>query len=316
MPDYFNPPHQVAAPESAPVPEPTPSGEGKVEPETLNEVLDPLEKLPGEPAKETKEAKPEVKEDLFEVKVNGKVKHLTRDQMIVAAQKAEAANEKFSEVSKKEARIEAFMEEMANNPEEALSKIGIDVDSLAEKRLAEKVKKSQQTPEQTKQSELEAKLAAYEAKEKAALDAKTKEENRVKDEANTSKITNGLQEAAKRHNIKSWAGLEDMATIALEAISQGYEPTPDQIAQEVLRRQEEHLAEKDSKVYSKLDGADLLDYLGKATVDKVLKASLAAKGIKAPVSKAKAPPPPVEKPEKGFVTEKELMASLKKKGLL
>ncbi len=88
-------------------------------------------------------------------------------------------------------------------------------------------------------------------------------------------------------------------------------PTTDQVVQEYIRREKEHIETRDRKVLSKLDGRKLLDYLGKDTLARVdaARAAANAESLKAiPAPQAKRPPPnaPVKRDSQGkYVRESD-----------
>ncbi len=77
-----------------------------------------------------------------------------------------------------------------------------------------------------------------------------------------------------------------LTSTELEAIDLGYPITPNQIAQEVIRRQHEHIEARDKKILAKLDDAKLKEYLGPDIIKRLQKATL--QEIPAPTIKPRA----------------------------
>ena len=130
-----------------------------------------------------------------------------------------------------------------SNPEAALEAMGLDVEGLARKRLAEKARLGAMSPEETEahqaKSELERIKAEHqrliqerEAERREALDARTRQEW-------ADNFRAALAEAGEE---ESGQAIGEMAAIQMAALTQdGLELTPKQAAMEYRRREEARL---------------------------------------------------------------------------
>lgn len=255
----------------------------------------------GEAGKPAVAAKPAAQaERTLRLVIDGVEKTLTETQAITQLQKMGATDKRFQEATKKEQKLEAILKAFEEDPEAALAKLGKDPSKLISEHLAKKAKLDLLTPEQQEKAKLEAELATLKAQqaetEKEKLTAKQAEMD-----ANAEQVMEvQMIEAAKRHNLEgNWETLEMMTEVALEAIELGLTSiTNDQIAQEVLRRQAEHLDAREKKILSRMTPAQLIEYVGKDRFKLMLKESL--KAIPGANSKpAAAKPPEAPKPANG-----------------
>lgn len=122
-------------------------------------------------------------DELFEVKVNGKVVKMTMQELRDNASMSGAANEKFSEAKKSKAEVDRIISSAKKNPIEALMDpaLGLTKDQIRdafEKWYSkEYIDPEQLTPEQRKMKEYEERLKNYEEQEKTAKEKAEAEEN-------------------------------------------------------------------------------------------------------------------------------------------
>lgn len=222
-------------------------------------------------------------EELLELKVGDKTERLTRAQVIARAQKAEAADRRFREASEKQKRAEELIAEFEADPEAAYARTGKDPAKLFETYLAKKARDATLTPEQKEREALQKQLEEYKAREaKTVAEQKTKAQEE-QDKRTFANLESKLLGAASKHGLdQTPETLEMLCDVALEAIDMGYSLTEDQICQEVIHRQKQHISARDQKILTKYlnDPAKLAEYIGPKAVEALLKHSL-----------TKAPPP-------------------------
>jgi hypothetical protein len=235
--------------------------------------------------------------EMFEVTIDGKKQTLTREQMILKAQKAHAADLRFDQADKTRKQTEALLDQLAAQPEATLERLGIDLDELAEKRMALKAQRALMTEEQRKQMDLEAKVAKYEKEEKARLEAQQQTQQQQQDQVTYAQLEKELLAASEKHQLSNDPStLEELCDIAIEAIDLGYNLTADQVALEYLERQDKFLKTRDAKMMSKMDGAKLAEYLGPEKLKLLMEHSLKAH--------AATPPPKAEVVEEKPTTKR------------
>lgn len=256
------------------------------------------------------EAKAEV-EVAEEFEVNGKKVALTKTQQRTAIQKATAADDRFREAAAERARVDEIVKLFETDPEAALKKLGKDPSKVFDDHLSKKAKAALLTPEQAETERLRAELAEVRsAKEKFESDKKAATD-KAADEHNSRVMEQQLVAVANKYDLDANPEtLEALCDVAAELLDYGTIPTMDQIAQEFLRREREHIETRDRKVLSKLEGKKLLDYLGVDGLRKV-RAALAEldteslKTIPAPLAKSKIAVKAHVRENKGYVREGE-----------
>lgn len=238
-------------------------------------------------------------EPTFELEVDGKKVTLTHTQARTQLQKQNAADKRFKEAADKRAEIDDFMRLFDEDPEAALKKMGKDPEKAFAAHLEKKAKQALMTPEQVERAREQTELATLKAdKEKAESERKASvaKEN---DDRNSMAMERQLIAAADKYSLDaSPEVLEGLCDVAADLMDYGTVPTVDQIAQEYIRRETEHIETRDRKVFSKLEGPKLLAYLGKDALARVRAAIAAAdaESLKAVPAPALKPKPSVGKP--------------------
>lgn len=246
---------------------------------------------PEKPKAETKPKAPEP-EPTFELEVDGKKTVLTHTQARTELQKRAAADKRLQEAAEKAKKLAADEKEFEEDPEAYFRKRGKDPEALFAKHLEKKAKLALMTPEQIAAEKTQKELDDLRAKDAAAQKEKTEAAQKAADAKTAEVVERGLIEAADKYGLDADPDvLDGLAAIGGEYLDHGITLSFDQIAQEYQRREQDHIAKRDTKRLSKLEGKKLLEYLGEANLAKV-KAALAA----ADEESLKAIPPPQVKP--------------------
>jgi len=221
-------------------------------------------------------------EELFEVVVNGKTLKLTKEQLLTRAQKAEAAAEQFRESAKVKKElaeqnklIERLLKDLVEDPDKVYSALGQDPDKVRNDWLARKAKNDAMDPAERQRLAMENELHSTKSELEQARQEKANALQAQMDERQGQLIEKTLVSAAQKHGLpKTPQTLELMVTTAMEALELGIEMTGDQVAAEVKYQQQQALDAQKSRVDA-LSGDELLDFLGKENVSKLLKATKA-----------------------------------------
>ena len=210
----------------------------------------------------------------YTLKVDGKEEVLELDDVETTTrlQKAHAAEKRMQEAAEERKKIAGLLKYMKDDPFGAAKELGVDLDALAEKRLAEKFKVELMKPEERAQYELqkkaqeyEAKVKQYEAQEKARAEAQLAE--RVFKETEAS-----FMAALKTEGVEpSYQTLYEMAQVAKDALQYGVELSPAQLATEVKSRIMQANAKLEQSIRKNLKGEELIKHLGDETVREVLR---------------------------------------------
>lgn len=289
-----------------PGPAPKPTGaqaranDGRYMPKVGEQAGAPAEKP--EPPKE---------EELFELKVDDRVVKLTREQLLLRAQKADAADRRFMEASAKAKRAEELIAAFEADPEAALAKLGKDPAKILEGYLERKAREASLTPEQREleatkreRDQLKKQMEAVETEKKAAAQQQL-------DERTAAQLTDTLLAKAKDYGLdQNPQTLDQLCDIALELIEYGIKPSADQLCQELIHRQREHITARDTKVLANIPDAKLAEYLGPAVIERIRKSSLAELPKPGVVAQAKPREPKEKPPAKGYLSETEFERSL------
>lgn len=225
-----------------------------------------------------------------EYEIDGKKVMLTRTQARTAIQKAAAADKRLQEAAEKRKETEALAKLFEEDPEAALRKLGKDPEKVIADHLAKKAKQALMTPEQVEAERLKREHDELKSEVEKSKKEKAELANKEKDAKTAEMLEAGLVAAADKYGLDSEPEvLDQLCAIGIEFIDDyAIVLTPDQVAQEYLRREGESISARDRKKLSKLEGKKLLEYLGNPTLEKV-KAAMAAldaeslKQIPAPV---------------------------------
>lgn len=217
---------------------------------------------------------PEV-DDSEEYVIDGKATRLTKAQRQLHFAKGLAADKRFKEAADERNKAAELLKLWETDPDAALRKLGRDPDKERAAHLERRAKLELMTQEQRDAEALKSRAEAAEAKA-AKLEADQKAARQAElDDRNFKAIQTKLIAAADKHGLSDSPDvLTALCDIKLEFLEHGMVADDDQVAEEYLRREREHIEAKDKKLLSVLKGKKLLDYLGDATLSEV-KAALA-----------------------------------------
>lgn len=117
---------------------------------------DEIEEMP-EDTKEEKKAKAEAKKK-WKLNVGGKDVEADEEELIKRAQMGYSADQKWQEASQMRKQMESFIQLLQTDPGEALTKLGMNVDDLAERHIQRRIEEMQKSPEQLAKEKLEKEL--------------------------------------------------------------------------------------------------------------------------------------------------------------
>lgn len=218
------------------------------------------------------ESKPQPK--MRKVKVNGKEHVVDEDTVFREYQKYQAANELFQQANMSKKQVTDFVRALQENPDEVLRnpQLGINKRELAEKWLREEIEAELVDPKDRRLKELEEENNGYKSKEEEKRQAKEQEEHQARVTEYRQQISTDLERAMEATVLKKdEATLREMASVMRMAIEQGIEVTPEEIARHVETKKLNNFIQ----VAQRLDGDQLLEFLGKDVTNKIRKADLA-----------------------------------------
>ena len=222
-----------------------------------------IDKLKKEPAKDA---------ERFEIKVNGKVKSVTRDELIRMAQLSEAANERFNSAAQKEKMAQKIIEGAKKNPIEALMDPALGLtkeqvrSAMEEWYTREFIEPTTLTEEQRRLKQLEIENARYkevEAQEKARLEKEAQEKEA---QAYVETFQKQIIEAIEEHKLpKTKSSVRKIAFYMRQAMEQGFEAPMELVVQRV--REDRKMEDEEIKDYTY---EDIIDRFGKDFVKKII----------------------------------------------
>ncbi len=220
----------------------------------------------------------------YKMKVDGQEleEELSDDEISVRLQKERASDKRFQEAAALKQKFGDVVKWIKENPFEALKDpvFGLDLDKLAEERLASKYKQivedEQLTPEQKKEREYQKKIDAAEARaQKLENDAQTRAQEEINQKV--YKETEDLfgQVLEQEGVEKSYETMYHLASIAKMLHANGMPLDPKILAAELRGRLDNSRTGLEKSVRGGLKGDKLLTYLGDDTVKEVLRAAVA-----------------------------------------
>lgn len=219
----------------------------------------------------------------FLIKVNGKLRELSREDAIRELQKGQAARENFEKAAaltkKNQAILKALADPDPDRQEEALRQLGVDPDKLAERRFARRAQEAQLTPEQKRIAELEAEMKRREDAAKSEVEQRESELKAIRDREVWAKMeqeylatVDGALKSGDLGGLKPAEALYLMAEAGEMNLEYGLSLTPQELLAEAKAKVSEQREELRGKVMA-LEGDALLNFLGPDATNRVLRAA-------------------------------------------
>ncbi len=252
------------------------------------------------PAVESAPAAPEVKIDAAaeapvvespkrKIKWGDAEKEVTFDEAVQLAQKAFGIEGKAREAATKAEQADKLMHLLQNDPKEFAKRAkagGLDPNKLATEILYENIRINSLTPEQRELEEYKAREAEAAAAKQEAEKAEKQKTIDAKTQEWTASFEKQLETAMKSQGLpKTRLALAITAQYIDAGLKNKKEYTVEQVLPFVLR----DLKNIHTETLGKLEGEDLLAYLGEDVANKVAKARVARynKGQAAPITSVK-----------------------------
>lgn len=225
--------------------------------------------------------------ETFEVKVDGKVLKVSKDELIKNFQLEQASRARMQKAAKAQQESERQMQQIAeifqilkSSPRDVFSELGVDFDALAEEHLLEKIRREQMTPEQRELDDLRKQREEWESEKKR----RAEEQKRVAYERQVAsameQIDADLLEALAKTGIKANHRMVALTgEIMLSAMQNGQSMT----WEEALSRAQTYRKSELSDYLGTIDPEALEQLLGSENVERIRKASLSK--VKNPFAK-------------------------------
>lgn len=210
--------------------------------------------------------------EMYEVKVNGKVVKMTRDEVISHASMSHAAQSKFEEAAKTRKQVDKIISTAKSNPIEALMdpSLGLTKDQIRDAfekwYTAEYIEPETLSPDQRKMKELEQKLQRYEQEEQEKLQKSQKEQEDQLTNKQREYLQNQIIEAMDKSGMPKTKFLAGrMAFYMRENLKNGWEAPIEMIVSQVKKERQSMM----SDLVSHSEGESLIQMLGDDVVNKI-----------------------------------------------
>lgn len=210
--------------------------------------------------------------ELYEVKVNGKVVKMTRDEVISHASMSHAAQSKFEEAAKTRKQVEKIISTAKSNPIQALMdpSLGLTKDQIRDAfekwYTAEYIEPETLSPDQRKMKELEQKLRKYEQDEQEKLLRSQQEQEEQLTNKQREYLQNQIIEAMDKSGLPKTKFLAGrMAFYMRENLKNGWEAPIEMIVSQVKKERQAMM----SDLVSHSEGESLIQMLGDEVVNKI-----------------------------------------------
>jgi len=275
------------------------------------DAADPT-KAPTDASASSEAAKAEARKYKFKGKVNGKEieRELADEELNLYLQKGFGADEKFNEAATVRKQARAFLKAFKDDPFGAVKDpeiakfLGGEMDLLemAGKRLYEMIEADEMKkadPVKYEMEQLRKRVETFEAKEKAAAEAKQKQQETEFYQRKAEETTKSWAAELEKNGLSgNKAMIYELAKIADVFDRNGLDLNPAHLVAELKN----NLAEQKKVVMGGLKGKDLLGFLGEDVVKEILNTKLeelkGGKPVQEPIKAAEPTPAPAENEEK------------------
>jgi hypothetical protein len=187
-------------------------------------------------------------------------------------QKSKAFDKRAKEFSSYKSQMDQVIQMLQEDPEGLLEKMGIDVDTLSEKRLEKRINEMKKSPQELEAEKMRKELEDYKKREKeATTKAQQAEQEKLRNQAASqieSDITDALEGGSSFLPKKSPWVLRNVAQYMYMAATNGY---PEVTAKDVLPLVEKQFQSELQELFS-VSSEDVMEkVIGKANLDKYRK---------------------------------------------
>jgi hypothetical protein len=231
--------------------------------------------LSSSPKDGTQAASPSSSPEYFEVKVNGKVQKMTRDEVIAHAQMSHAAQARFEEAARARKEAEQIRQMAQKDPISALRAAGLQDDQIRdymERWYMEKfIEPETLSPEQRRAKEMESKLRKYEEEDK---NRKLQSEQQQMEQATAQQreyLQQQIVEAIDRSGLpKTEFIAQRMAFYMRQNLINGWDAPIEVVITAVKNERKKIMAD----ITENTSAESLIDMLGESIINKIRKHDL------------------------------------------
>ena len=188
---------------------------------------------------------PDAKPEMFDVKVNGKMVRMTKDDLIKKAALADGAFERFEQAAAKERQVNAILAKAKSNPIGSLMEAGLTKDEAREAFEAwyssEYIEPETLTKEQRDLKAAQDELKRYKEQEKAWRERKQAEQEEAEVNTHRELLQKQIIDAMEEHGMPKGAKKFAMSRIAFymkQARDKGFDAPMDLIVQQVKQERD------------------------------------------------------------------------------
>lgn len=231
------------------------------------EVAEGVEGTAGSTAKADAGKAPEA-ERKYKLKFGPSERELSEKELIIAAQKGWAADERFQSASKKEKQIKDALDK--SDMDAILRSKGLDPNEFYKERLKAQLRQMTMSPEEKEREDAKAELAALKKEADEIKKGKETEKSKALEAHYVAQYDKELSEAIDKNGLpRSRIAIKRAADIASKVVDMGLDPDWDLIVKETKRLLVEEVKElmgsyKDDNALLDLLGEDFPKRIGKA----------------------------------------------------
>lgn len=289
--------NQAAAP-AAPAPS-TPTNTAT--PQQGNQPIAPESKAP--------ESKGSTSTELFDVKIEGKVVKMTKEELINAASLGSTAHKRFQEASHLKKQAESILGQL-KDPKQALKllndpRLGLNQDEVKsafeEWYYESTIKRSQMSPEQQELADAKARLQKYEDEEKKKKEDQEAEDNKKLEESIVKQLSEDIIEIIETSGLPKTRFAQSRIAYWMRANVANEINAPKEMIVQQVRKE---IRDVVNSLVEASDGETLVQLLGEPTVKKLRSYDLQRlKARKAQPQETSAPKPESKPKERISMSE-------------
>lgn len=245
--------------------------------ETPEQAIDAAQKKGDITAQQAKDLKKKLKLKVDGEDIEEELSWDDEETLKKHLQKSKAFDKRVKDFTNYKTQVDHLMDMLKNNPEEVLEKMGLNVDELAEKRLAKKVEELKKSPEQLEREKMQKELEDLRKEKKRIEEEKQQAELEKMRNEQAQKIETDIQTALDDSKSilpkKNPLVMQRVAQTMLLAMQQGYK---DVTAKDVIPLVEKQWKQELNELFAVLPEETIEMLVGKNNLDRYRKKRISA----------------------------------------
>lgn len=253
------------------------SSDSKDDSSDEEKAIDNAEKAGNISKKDAKELKKMLKLKVDGQEIEEEIDFNDEEGLKKHLQKSKAFDKRLKEFSSFKSQVDTLLEQLKNDPESVLEKLGYNVDDMAEKRLAKKIEEMKKSPEEIEKEKMAKELEDLRKEKKRIEEEKQKAELEKMRNEQAQQIETDISEALESTKSilpkKNPLVMQRIAQTMLMAMQNGYESVT---AKDVIPLVEKQWREELNSLFDVLPEETLEMLVGKSNLDRYRKTRISA----------------------------------------